>query len=75
MRNCGVSHSIEDVENNSTNTGIYLKALVSYRDGKDNLIPPAEKLKELGIKSGKKIPKLYCLQTLTMKSGFVAGWQ
>ena len=35
----------------------YLRALGQLRDGKDNLIRQAEKLKDLGIKSTKKIPK------------------
>ena len=35
----------------------YLQAIGQLRDGKDNLIRQAEKLKELGIKSAKKIPK------------------
>ena len=54
----GFLESIEDVGKQiNRSQDSYLKALGQLRDGRDNLIRQAEKLKELGIKSGKRIPK------------------
>jgi len=54
----GFLDSIEDVGKQlNRSQESYLRAIGQLRDGRDNLIRQAEKLKELGIKSGKKIPK------------------
>ncbi len=54
----GFLESIEDVGKQiNRSQDSYLKALGQLRDGRDNLIRQAEKLKELGIKSPKRIPK------------------
>ncbi len=54
----GFLESIEDVGKQiNRSQDSYLKALGQLRDGRDNLIRQAEKLKELGIKSNKRIPK------------------
>src|SRR5687768_2454741 len=54
----GFLDSIEDVGKQlNRSQESYLKAIGQLRDGKDNLIRQAEKLKDLGIKSAKRIPK------------------
>lgn len=54
----GFLDSMEDVGKQlNRSQESYLKAIGQLRDGKDNLIRQAEKLKELGIKSAKRIPK------------------
>ncbi len=54
----GFLESIEDVGKQiNRSQDSYLKALGQLRDGRDNLIRQAEKLKELGIKSPRRIPK------------------
>lgn len=54
----GFLESVEDVGKHlNKSQESYLKALGQLRDGRDNLIRQAEKLRELGIKSSKKIPK------------------
>ncbi|MDQ3016874.1 MAG: DNA recombination protein RmuC [Bacteroidota bacterium] len=53
----GFLDSIEDVGKQiNRSQESYLKAVGQLRDGRDNLIRQAEKLKDLGIKSPKKIP-------------------
>lgn len=54
----GFLESVEDVGKHlNKSQESYLKALGQLRDGRDNLIRQAEKLRELGIKSSRKIPK------------------
>ncbi len=56
----GFLTTLEDLGRSITKTQeSYSKALLQLRDGKGNLLQRAERLKELGIKSSKKLPGVF----------------